>query len=315
MKEKLKIKFTDFWAGFNTEKNFFTDLLQQYFNLEISDNPDILIYSVYDFNHIKYSCRKIFYTGENVRPNFRECDFSISFDYDDYGGKNLRIPLYNLYWWAPHLINLSIPKDPVEIAASKTKFCCMVVSNERGKERNHFFELLNQYKKVDSGGKFLNNVGGPVEDKMAFIRDYKFVISFENSVYPGYTTEKIVEPMFENSIPVYWGNPVIEKEFNTKSFINVHDYSSFEKAIEEIVRIDKNDQLYMDYLGRPWFKDNQFPPELEYHYFAEQLAKVVATLLDKKPVSKSTLYKPITTFNKNRKKILSRIYKKPHFYF
>ena len=71
-----------------------------------------------------------------------------------------------------------------------------------------FFVKLSKYKQVDSGGRTLNNIGGPVEDKMEFIKDYRFVISFENAEYPGYTTEKIIQPMFVDSIPIYWGNPL-----------------------------------------------------------------------------------------------------------
>ena len=78
---------------------------------------------------------------------------------------------------------------------------------------------MSSKEKVDSGGKFLNNVGGPVTDKLSFIKDYKFVISFENSSYPGYTTEKILEPMLVNSIPVYWGNPLVYNDFNYRTYI------------------------------------------------------------------------------------------------
>ncbi len=312
MKPKLKIQFSDFWHGFNPYGNLFTHLLNEYYEVELSDQPDILIYSVYDFDFINYKCPKIYYTGENTRPNFRECDYAISFDYDDYGGKNLRLPLYR---WRGDLKDLCKKKHSEVIAPQKTKFACMVVSNGSCAERNRFFELLNQYRQVDSGGKYLNNVGGPVKDKMQFIKDYKFVLSFENSSYPGYTTEKIVEPMIVNSLPVYWGNPDIGRDFNTKSFINVHNYSSFERAVEEIVRIDRDEQLYLHYLSQPWFKDNHFPEELEYSFFANRMAEVINELLQRKPVSQHLFYKPYTFLNKKKKKLLSRIYGKPHFYF
>lgn len=312
MKPILKIQFTDFWPGFNREENLFTNLLKEYYEVELSDQPDILIYSVYGFDFIKYKCPKIYYTAENTRPNFRECDYAISFDYDDYGGKNLRLPLYR---WRGDLKDLCRVKQPEVIASQKTKFACMVVSNGSCAERNRFFELLNQYKQVDSGGRYLNNVGGPVPDKMAFIKDYKFVLSFENSSYPGYTTEKIVEPMIVNSLPVYWGNPDIGRDFNTKSFINIHDFLSYEKAIEVIINIDKNDELYKSYLSQPWYTRNTFPEELEYSYFENRIAEAVNRLMRTKPVSRKLVYKPYTFLNRQKKRIFSRIYKRPHFYF
>ncbi|MCO6498727.1 MAG: hypothetical protein J5I50_13835 [Chitinophagaceae bacterium] len=312
MKPILKIQFTDFWPDFNPKDNLFLNLLKPNYEVVLSGEPDILIYSVYSFNHLKYKCPKIFYTAENVRPDFHECDFALTFDYESYKGMNIRLPLYR---WRSDLKNLCARRKPEEILKEKTKFCCMVVSNGTAKERNSFFELLSQYKQVDSGGRYLNNVGGPVADKMEFIENYKFVLSFENSCYPGYTTEKIVEPMIVDSIPVYWGNPEIGRDFNSKSFINIHDFPSYEKAIEEIIKIDKDDELYRSYLMRPWFKDNSFPQELEYSYFEMRMAEVVNHLLQSQPVAEKLIYKPYTFLNKKKKKLLSRIYGRPHFYF
>ena len=110
---------------------------------------------------------------------------------------------------------------------------------------------------MDSGGKYFNNIGFRVKDKLDFIKDYKFVIAFENASWPGYTTEKIFEPMLVNSIPLYWGNPRVELDFNTRSFINYYDFNSFDAMIERIIEVDRNDQLYLKYLGEPWFRDNK----------------------------------------------------------
>ena len=43
----IKINFTDFWGGFDKTDNYFYNLLKQNFNIEISDNPDFLFYSVF----------------------------------------------------------------------------------------------------------------------------------------------------------------------------------------------------------------------------------------------------------------------------
>ncbi|WP_317175228.1 glycosyltransferase family 10 domain-containing protein [Bacteroides nordii] len=139
------------------------------------------------------------------------------------------------------------------------KFCSFVVSNAKGApERERFFQLLSEYKQVDSGGRYKNNVGGPVPDKTAFIKDYKFNIAFENSMCDGYTTEKIMEPMLVNSVPIYWGNKLIDRDFNPASFINVSSYSSLEEAVEHIVRLDQNDDEYLSLLSAPWFNEENY---------------------------------------------------------
>jgi alpha(1,3/1,4) fucosyltransferase len=119
-------------------------------------------------------------------------------------------------------------------------------------ERNDFFHLLtNKYKKVDSGGKALNSIGGLVNDKLAFQRECKFSIAFENSSYPGYTTEKILHAFVADTIPIYWGNPLVHKDFNTKAFINCHDYNNFDEVVDRVIEIDNNDELYLQYLKEP----------------------------------------------------------------
>ena len=100
-------------------------------------------------------------------------------------------------------------------------------------------------------------IGKTVEDKLAFIGRYKFTIAFENESHPGYTTEKIYEPMLVNSLPVYWGNPLVHRDFNPASFLNYYDYGSQDALIARIIEVDQNDDLYCDYLRQPWFHGNQ----------------------------------------------------------
>ena len=61
----------------------------------------------------------------------------------------------------------------------------------------NFFQRLSRRKRVDSGGRAFNNIGGPIPAgspaKLDFLRAYKFNLAFENASLPGYTTEKIVE--------------------------------------------------------------------------------------------------------------------------
>jgi alpha(1,3/1,4) fucosyltransferase len=310
---QLKINFTDFWGGFNKEDNLFTAMLRKHYDIVLSDNPDILIYSCFGFAYMKYSCHRIFYAGENARPDFKECDFALSFDYESYGNKNLRLPLYR---WRGDLEAFTRPKNVEAILQEKKKFCCMLVSNPDGKERNLFFEKLSRYKKIDSAGKHLNNMGGKrVADKMEFIKEYKFTMSFENASYPGYTTEKLVEPMAVNSIPIYWGNPMVANDFNSKSFINIHDYKTVDAAIERIIEIDNNDTLYKQYLAEPYFKENIFPDSLNMELLSEKLKIAIDDILSTPAVSSKIMTAFYCRINNSRRKLFARVYKKPYWSF
>jgi hypothetical protein len=253
MHEKIKINFTDFWPlASELKRNPIYYILAKKFDLEISSNPDFLVYSCFGTDFLKYKCVRIFYTGENVRPDFNECDYAFSFDFP-VTEKNYRLPVYG---WHPGVDKLIAQPDVDTIFSTKTKFCNFVYSNNRAKERIRFFEKLSRYKQVDSGGKVLNNIGHRVGNKAVFLKPYKFTIAFENESYPGYTTEKIWEAKVAQTVPIYWGNPLVHKDFNPKAFVNCHDYKNFDKVIERIVEIDNNDDLYRQYLSEPFFYDN-----------------------------------------------------------
>jgi hypothetical protein len=258
MSKKIKINFTDFWGGFDKTDNYFYNLLKEEFDVEISNNPDYLFFSLFGNQHQQFNCKKIFYTGENIAPPLGYCDWSFSFDYLD-DERNYRLPHYLLYDGYYELQR----KKVIDGKMSNRKFCNFVASNGNCQERNNFVTELSKYKKVDSGGRWMNNIGYAVDDKRKFQSDYKFSIAFENNAYrpqhPGYTTEKIMEPMTVNSIPLYWGNPIIYREFNIKSFVNFYDFGSQKDMIDYIIELDKNDDKYLDTLNQPWFVDYNIP--------------------------------------------------------
>lgn len=265
---KIKIDFCDFWGGFDKKDNYFYNLLKEDYEVEISSNPDVLFFSLFGNQSARYSCKKAFYTGENIPPPLKgienpffngiSCDYSFSFDYMD-DERNYRLPHYLLY---DGYYDLSKEKS-IDERLAKRKFCNFVVSNGNCEQRNRFFANLSKYKKVDSGGRFANNIGRPVDDKRKFQSEYKFSIAFENNAYrpqhSGYTTEKIMEPMTVSSMPIYWGNPDIDKEFNTQSFVSFYDFNSEGDMIDYIIELDKDDDRYLEKLGKPWFEENLVP--------------------------------------------------------
>ena len=54
---KIKIDFSDFWGGFDKTDNYFYNLLKEEFDVEISNNPDYLFFSLFGQNHQRYNCK------------------------------------------------------------------------------------------------------------------------------------------------------------------------------------------------------------------------------------------------------------------
>jgi hypothetical protein len=257
-KKKIKIDFSDFWGGFDKTDNYFYNLLKEEFEVEISNTPEYLFFSVFGNQHQNYKCTKIFYTGENVAPPLNYCDYSFSFDYLD-DERNYRLPHYLLYDGYYELVRPKI----IEESMAHRKFCNFVASNGNCQERNQFVQQLSKYKKVDSGGRWMNNIGYAVSDKRKFQSEYKFSVAFENNAYrPGYEwyiTEKIMQPMTVNSIPIYSGGSGVTNDFNKKSFVSLHDFENMGNMIEYIIELDNNDDKYLEVLKQPWFNNNQIP--------------------------------------------------------
>lgn len=98
-------------------------------------------------------------------------------------------------------------------------------------------------------------------------KNFKFVIAFENEAIKGYVSEKLVNPLLANSVPIYLGAPDVADHFNPKRMINVRDFPSFDACIDEVLRLDKDDEAYCAMLREPCFVDNKLNAE----HFALQL--------------------------------------------
>ena len=268
---KIRVGFADQFRGFDPQHNEYLELLEKHYEVEVTnDDPDYLIYSVFGTDHLNYDCVRIFYTGECMTPNFNECDYAVGFDRFSFSDRYIRYPYYLFHGYDREYHSLNDRKPfTKEDLAKKEGFCSFVVSNCFAQDKRvELFETLSQYKEVASGGRYRNNIGGAVKDKVEFGSHYKFAIACENSCYAGYTTEKIVDAFASCAIPIYYGDPTVTEDFNEKAFINCNDYSSFEEVLQKVKEIDQNDELYLSMINeapvKTWLDTDAFEKYLCY---------------------------------------------------
>jgi hypothetical protein len=309
MMRKVKIDFCDFWEGFNKTDNFFYNLLCTQFEVELSPDPDFLIYSNYGTAFYRYKCVRIFYSRENERPDFFASDWAITSDIIN-RTNHYNFPVFGSRYRFPKLLNDN-KNQLFENWINRKEFCSFVVSNRKSKKRIDFFhQLINAgYKQVNSGGRFLNNTGGPVEDKQAFLKQHRFNIAFENSAYKGYTTEKIYDAFIAGCIPVYWGDPSIERYFNPKRFINYNDYKKENELVDYLIYLDQNPQEAKKYFLEPIFLNDELPASVEPKYLLAFFEKIVST--DIVPVSTVKWKRGIHLFKLRKKSFLKRWFNYP----
>ena len=112
----------------------------------------------------------------SVSPNFNISDYALTYDQITFGDRYKWFPLIKLYEDA--YAKLQQPRtQPKTILAQNRDFCAYVMSNTRNSasERVDIFHKLASYKTVHSGGRWRNNVGGPVQNKLEFQSKHKFL--------------------------------------------------------------------------------------------------------------------------------------------
>jgi hypothetical protein len=158
-----------------------------------------------------------------------------------------------------------------------SKFCIFSVSNGGAKERNDFFTKLSQYKKVDSCGKHLNNMGyncpGGHSDSVyfEFISNYKFMICFENTSKTNYLTEKLVNAYYSGTIPIYWGCPNIADYINMNSILYLppnYTDADINQLIQEVIRLDSDPQAYKEKYEQSFLLQN---PKIDTEFLQEKI--------------------------------------------
>lgn len=228
----------------------------------------------------------IFIACECVIPDLNLFDYAICFD--DSIGKGRVISHVHRNYYREYILkkkndfeyNRTLAKEAL---LSKTGFCNFIYSNPNGHEnREKIFYAINEYKRVDSLGAFLNNTGysdgnkdilDRVRSSIGLKSKYKFTIAFENATHRGYTSEKVFTSLEAHSIPIYWGNPEIGKIVNEKAIINCHRYNSFEQVVKRIKEIDSDNSMWCEMVCEPWLTKEQEIEEQkkteEYYHFLD----------------------------------------------
>ncbi len=286
MKPEIRVAFKNFWAGFQAEhfRDFFPFVYQKY-ELVPSRTPEVIFYSVFSRqftlnaryrNHsplVRYPAGdyiRIFFTGENFEPDLSSCEFAITFSRLVDHPNHLRLPLWvyeNRGWgYGPERLVKDANTDWEKIAREKTSFCNFIYSAEVP-YRDAVFHLLQQYKHVDAAGFCLNNMSGwtiprvpnRLDPKIEFLHRFKFTLAIENMIWPGYMTEKLVDPMYAFSIPIYIGDPQAKLTFDPASYIDFSCFQNMREMIEFVRDVDNDDSLYLKMLAAPFYRDNIIP--------------------------------------------------------
>lgn len=269
------------WPSFDANSNWFNLMFRDCFPNESfnfnSTTPDVILASSFGNNRYQYKnsdAIKIFYTGENERPDFNFANYSLTFDKTT--DKNFRLPHWFLYvnWWdEPNFPHARINVDrlykqwDVEEIWNRKEFCSIIIGNPVT-NRIDVATQLNKHRPVHGYGK----VFGRYFDgcKIDLLEKYRWNICFENAIYPGYITEKLLEAKVAGCIPIYYGDLSVANDFNDNGFINYLEYKSKENLFDVVRSIDNDKEFFCSIAEQPLFNKKPELTEL-YHFLKDKI--------------------------------------------
>lgn len=294
----LKIAYINFWNDPYNNK-YFDYFFENNLNCKVicvnyNDNPDILIASVNgDINNIdKINAKcKIFYYGENLNryPPYNNIgllkskfDIITGFKYTNKKEKIFRFPLWLIYFPfynfknEHNIIKYIENKYSENIKKNKTMFATLISRHDRGGQRKIIYNILSNYGNIYCAGNFNNNtkkIGLRQKEKIDYISNSLYNVCPENSIYEGYTTEKIFQAFEAGTIPLYWGHDLPEKEIlnqNKYCFCNIEDNNILKQQIEDVVL---NRDKYIE--GKIFNENAKNVIETYYHDLINQIKKYI----------------------------------------
>jgi hypothetical protein len=271
--EPVKLFFNNFWNGF-TEKTdsmdctFFMTLFEKVFNASvcITSSPDeatILVESIFGDNtylyHKKWRATFLF-SGESHYCNYPHVsNFDCVLGFEETRDRYVKCPLYLLFLQTnPSILDELKTMDKHTPSPLPPLSASVIITAPHGEERLRFMDRLGMHMPLFYGGKYKNNIGGPVAGHFnssamnEFYRRGKFSITMENADRPYYITEKLVNGLRSGVVPVYWGTSHVSEFFNPKRFLHLKPGAT-EKDISEMIERMKSmtDEEYLSIIREP----------------------------------------------------------------
>lgn len=83
----------------------------------------------------------------------------------------------------------------------------------------------------------------PVESVTTALAPYRYSVVIENSRFPGYFTEKLIDCLLCRTVPIYWGDPNILSHFEPAGIINCQSEAELYESIAACSEQDYQDRL------------------------------------------------------------------------
>ena len=285
-KPSLSVSFHNFYRIFDPANSFIVRALSARFEVKIEAvGRDVQFSNVFGTKPLPQipGARplRVWWTTEPYDPHGTIFDLHFGFQPNSILGRRwIRYPFWINFvdWWDPSA-TLSIerllgPRGLTE----RPHFCSFIYSNNPS-IRTEFFLRLNEKRPVESLGRLLNNRDRRLNGRAALlgaIAESRFNIAFENRIWPGYITEKLVDPLAVGAIPIYWGAAEAKTDFNPAAFIYANDFDDLDSLVRHVLRLADSPDAIAEMAAAPAFPNNQVAPEHRPEFFVDRIVQAIS---------------------------------------
>ena len=209
--------------------------------------------------HVPYSLWQHF---ENVWEKEPSLSLTLGFDYAEHP-KYLRFP-----YWLEHMFAPDVTKEQISAFilehnysvdnANRTKDCAFVCKKDYFGDRAQMADLVAQIMPMSYPSDFRHNDddlrGKFKDDKIAYLRQFRFNLCPENTNNRGYVTEKIFEAIKAGCVPIYLGNEGYPEPdiLNSKAIVYL-DKDKPEEGLALLKKLYENPKAYAEFASQPRF--------------------------------------------------------------
>ncbi|MCR9126638.1 MAG: glycosyltransferase family 10 [Rhodobacteraceae bacterium] len=119
-----------------------------------------------------------------------------------------------------------------DLRIEKTRHLSLIASKKRDTEGHKLRHATVDWAR--STGIDMDALGGgyaPFADKSEGLAPYRFSVVIENVREPNYFTEKLVDAVLCETVPIYWGCPNLGRFFDTEAIVQCATPSDLHRAI------------------------------------------------------------------------------------
>jgi hypothetical protein len=279
----VRVRFVDFWPSFDAD-DFFMPLLRQALStasisrgLGLRDKAHLEIRSVFPPRRLSRmaqelalkaqggtrSTRRVLYSGEAPQKPSMRADLVLGHEETDELAGRVYLPhiLAAMSWGDPRRSTEAGRRRGLEVrpevlarprltaSHGRDRFACAFIGRPTP-EREKLITALQRLGPVDVFGAW---TGRSVASKAEVSSRYRFMLCPENSLIPGYVTEKILDSWALGCVPIYGGLDTHEL-LNPGAFVDVNGFGSSEGLLDRINELNTSHARWEEVASEQLFR-------------------------------------------------------------